>query len=306
MRIERSYSFISDSEPVRADVFLSDKIESLSRSALTGELCEIYINGNLSKKSDKVRPGDKVDLFYAADVFEKVEPQNIPLDIIYEDENMLVINKAQGMVVHPGAGNPDFTVVNALAYRYGQSFIDKMADECDVSRPGIVHRLDKDTSGVLVIALTAASHASLSKQFQQHTNEKHYYAVCDGFFPKREDDIKCFLIRDPYDRKLFTTSLTRGKDSLSHFRVEKQYSSSALVDVRIFTGRTHQIRVHMKSIGHPVVGDVLYNRKLNRFEGFDLLLHSYSLDINHPVSGERMHFEAPLPKRFEEFEEKYR
>lgn len=308
MRLERSYSFnvSPDQNGFRADAFLSNCIADLSRSALTGDLCEIYINGRLSKKSSKVRTGDQVELFYVADVFENIEKQDIPLDIIYEDRSILVINKAQGTVVHPGAGNPDGTLVNALAFRYGDSFIQSMSDECDITRPGIVHRLDKDTSGVLVIALTPHAHAYLSGQFQQHTTRKTYFAVCDGVFARRAGDISCLLARDPDNRKLFAPSETRGKPSLSSYEVEKQYENSALVKVNIQTGRTHQIRVHMKSIGHPVVGDVLYNKKLSRFPGYPLMLHSRSLEIRHPETGELMLFEAPLPQRFIQFDEQFR
>ena len=346
MRIERSFCFtVEDTEAkLRADAFLASRVSDLSRSALTGENCRITINGKAAKKSDKVAPGDKVDLLYVADVFEKVEPQDIPLDILYEDSDMLVINKAQGMVVHPGAGNPDGTIVNALAFRYGEAFINEMSDECDVSRPGIVHRLDKDTSGVMVIALNAKAHASLSSQFQNRDIEKYYYAFCDGIFQKHEDDIECLLARDKYDRKLFSPvreqkefiiqgglsakrtaeienevyndpkyrlggkadRLQEGKYSKSHYEVVRQFPQAALVKVRIFTGRTHQIRVHMKFIGHPVIGDVMYNNRLSRFPGQPLMLHSYSLQIAHPATGELMRFEAPLPERFAKLEETLR
>ena len=349
MRIERNYGFIVEesdtgsSGKLRVDAFLASRITELSRSALTGDECQILINGKKAKKSDKVSVGDSVELSYAADVFEKVEPEDIPLDILYEDSDMLVINKAQGMVVHPGAGNTHGTVVNALAFRYGQSFIDEMADECDVSRPGIVHRLDKDTSGVMVIALNARAHASLSDQFQNREIEKYYYAFCDGIFQNHEDDIECMIARDRNDRKLFTAvreqreyiiqgglsakktaeienevyndpkyriggSLDRiqGKYSKSHYEVVRQLPQAALVKVRIFTGRTHQIRVHMKYIGHPVIGDVMYNNRLSRFPGQPLMLHSAILEIAHPATGEMMHFEAPLPDRFRELEDKLR
>ena len=300
MRIERSFSFTvpSDNTASRVDSFLSSQITDLSRSALTGDLCEIYINGSPAKKSASVKTGDLVELFYVADVFEKVEKQDIPLDIIYEDSSMLVINKAQGMVVHPGAGNPDGTVVNALAWRYGEDFIKDMADECDIARPGIVHRLDKDTSGVLVIALTPKAHENLSAQFQNRKTEKYYLAFCDGIFAQRTGRVECLLSRDPRDRKLFYANDLRGKTSLSTYEVQRQFEKAALVKVRIHTGRTHQIRVHMKSIGHPVIGDSLYNNRLSRFPGRTLMLHSHSLDICHPVTGEKMHFEAPVPQRF--------
>ncbi len=347
MRIERDYDFIVEdtSSKLRVDAFLASKVQELSRSALTGNDCQILINGSRAKKSDKVVPGDRVELHYVADVFEKVEPEDIPLDILYEDQDMLVINKAQGMVVHPGAGNPNGTIVNALAFRYGQEFIEEMADECDVSRPGIVHRLDKDTSGVMVVALNARAHASLSEQFQSHDEiQKIYYAFCDGIFQNHEDDIECILARDRNDRKLFTAVREQkeyiiqggmtgknaqavinevyndpkyraggmfggrgdGKWSKSHYEVVRQLPQAALVKVRIFTGRTHQIRVHMKYIGHPVIGDAMYNNRLSRFPGESLMLHSTVLEIRHPRTGELMRFEAPLPKRFSELEERLR
>jgi len=347
MRIERDYDFVVDestASKTRVDAFIASKVTELSRSALTGDDCQILINGKKAKKSDKVSPGDSVNLHFVADVFEKVEAEDIPLDILYEDQDMLVINKAQGMVVHPGAGNPNGTIVNALAFRYGQAFIEEMADECDVSRPGIVHRLDKDTSGVMVIALNARAHTSLSEQFQSHDIEKIYYAFCDGIFQKHEDDIECLLARDKNDRKLFAPvqqqrsfiiqgglsakrtaeienevyndpkyrlggSADRhqeGKYSKSHYEVVRQLPQAALVKVQIFTGRTHQIRVHMKYIGHPVIGDVMYNNRLSRFPGASLMLHSSILEINHPTTGERMRFEAPLPERFSELEQKLR
>ena len=345
MRIERNYEFTVEEgvQKQRVDAYLASRIEGLSRSALSNPMSSMTINGRPSKKSDAVKEGDIVSLSYVADVFEKVEPQDIPLDILYEDSSMLVINKAQGMVVHPGAGNIDGTIVNALAYRYGQDFIDAMADECDVTRPGIVHRLDKDTSGVMVIALNAKAHASLSAQFQNREIEKYYYAFCDGIIPKHEDDIECLLARDKNNRKLFVPvkekkyiiqgglskkrtqeimnevytdpkykvggsvdRFSEGKYSKSHYEVVKQLPRAALVKVRIFTGRTHQIRVHMKSIGHPVIGDVMYNNRLSRFPGWSLMLHSSILEISHPDTGEMMHFEAPLPQRFVDLEEALR
>ena len=349
MRIERNFDFtvqetdISGSK-LRVDAFLAARITELSRSALTGDDCVILINDKKAKKSDKVSVGDRVELTYIADVFEKVEAEDIPLDVLYEDSDMLVINKAQGMVVHPGAGNTHGSIVNALAFRYGEAFINEMADECDVSRPGIVHRLDKDTSGVMVIALNSRAHANLSEQFQSHDIEKWYYAFCDGIFPNHSGDIECILARDRNDRKLFAPvreqkeyiiqggltgknaeaiinevyhdpkyraggmfgGRSDGKWSKSYYEVVRQLPQAALVKVRIFTGRTHQIRVHMKYIGHPVIGDVMYNNRLSRFPGESLMLHSAVLNITHPTTGAPMHFEAPLPPRFGALEEKLR
>ena len=300
MKVSKTYEFTVEQKDSgqRADAYLAQKIEALSRSALTGNDCEIIINGKTAKKSDKVNCNDNITLFFAQEVFDKVEPQDIPLEILYEDASMLVVNKHQGMVVHPGAGNVNGTVVNALAFRYGQTFIDSMADECDVSRPGIVHRLDKDTSGVMVIAKTAQSHCELARQFQNREIKKYYYAICDGVFNCHQGEIECLLARDRNNRKLFEVSKTGGKESRSTYVVIRQYVKAALVKVIIHTGRTHQIRVHMKSINHPVVGDVLYNNRVGRFPGKSLMLHSAFIEIKHPVTGEKMTFEAPLPERF--------
>ncbi len=307
MKISRTYDFevTEDEKGLRVDSFLASRITGLSRSALTGKDCEIYINGKEAKKSDKVREEDSVMLFYNAEVFDRVEPQNIPLEILYEDKDMLVINKAQGMVVHPGAGNISGTIVNALAYRYGDRLIEEMADECDISRPGIVHRLDKDTSGVLVIALTASAHEKLAAQFQNREVKKIYRAICDGDFTLPKGTIECRMGRDKNNRKLFCPVQIGGKESKSEYSVVNRYGNFSEVDVRIFTGRTHQIRVHMKSINHPVIGDVLYNKFFNRYPDSTLMLHSHILEINHPVTGERLLFEAPVPERFEAFVNKY-
>ncbi len=307
MKISRTYDFVvtEDEKGSRADAFLASRITNLSRSALTGKDCEIYINGKEAKKSDRVKETDTVLLFYNAEVFDRVEPQDLPLDILYEDKDMLVINKAQGMVVHPGAGNISGTVVNALAYRYGESLIDEMADECDIARPGIVHRLDKDTSGVLVIALTASAHENLATQFQNREVRKSYRAICDGDFTLPRGTIECRMGRDSHNRKLFCPVQVGGKESKSEYTVLKGYKNFSEVEVRIFTGRTHQIRVHMKSIGHPVVGDNLYNNRYNRYPETSLMLHSHILEICHPVTGALLHFEAPIPERFEAFVSKF-
>ncbi|MCR4676451.1 MAG: RluA family pseudouridine synthase [Sphaerochaetaceae bacterium] len=307
MKISRTYEFkvTEDYASNRVDSFLSSNIYDLSRSALTGPDCEIFINGKPSRKSDRVKENDTVMLFYNAEVFDHIEPQDLPLEVLYEDSSMLVINKAQGMVVHPGAGNINGTVVNALAYRYGEKLISEMADECDIARPGIVHRLDKDTSGVLVIALTAKAHENLAMQFQNREVSKRYTALCDGVFTLPSGTVEFMMGRDSCNRKLFSRVQSGGKLSKSEYRVIRQYGSFALTDVRIFTGRTHQIRVHMKSLSHPVIGDVLYNNRANRYPEATLMLHSHILEIYHPVTGVKMHFEAPVPQRFEDFIKRY-
>ena len=258
----------------------------------------------LVKKSFRVRPGDRVTVSWKEEVMEGLVAEDIPLDVIWEDESILVIDKPAGMVVHPGAGNWSGTLVNALLFRYGIDF-STSADEDDdetadpVPRPGIVHRLDKDTSGGMVIAKTAQAHRCLCTQFASHTNEKVYIALVKGLFHKRRGTIDAPIVRKAQDRKLFTTSPDplKGKRAVTHYTVLNQGRGVSFVRLRIETGRTHQIRVHMQSIGHPVLGDPLYSRPDSVFKDTGLCLHALSLTIDHPVTGERMTFRSRMPER---------
>ncbi len=310
----KEYFFVveEDSSPCRVDVFLSRHIPELSRSALGSPGQIITINGKISKKSDIVSPMDEVSLKYKSAAPPVVVGEDIPLKILYEDDDILVINKEQGMVVHPGAGNYRGTVVNALAHRYGADFVERMSalaggipsgtDECgELPRPGIVHRLDRDTSGVMVIALNPSSLARMSEEFQNREVRKVYYALAEGFFAEQDGFIEGFIARDPHDRKRFAVSQTHGKPAKTHYHVQTQMRGYAFVRIRIYTGRTHQIRVHMKSIGHPILGDEIYNRRPYRFGDCSLMLHAYSLELLHPATGEKMRFTAPVPARFSDF-----
>ena len=255
----------------------------------------ISINGKRSKKSAKVKEGDSVHLEYDEEVFEGLEAESIPLDILYEDDDILVINKAQGMVVHPGAGVHNGTVANALLAMYGDDFA---ASEDD--RPGIVHRLDKDTSGVMVIAKNPPSLAELQRQFAEHSTEKHYRAIVKGRFTLPHGVIETGIERDPKDRKKYrdVDDISKGRYAKTSYDVLMDLDGYSLLDVRIYTGRTHQIRVHMKHIGHPILGDPIYGVVDPRMKDAVLMLHAYSIEITHPTTGERMHFEAALPERF--------
>ena len=275
-----------------------DKVSSsfVPRSIFSSDDTIILVNDKRVKKSQKVKVNDKIEILYKEETFEGLEAEDISLNIIYEDDSILVINKECGMVVHPGAGNYSGTVVNALLNKFGDDF-KTLEDEDSTLRPGIVHRLDKDTSGVLLIAKTRFAHQELSKQFSTHTNEKIYIAICKGIFDKRRGCINKNLIRSDQNRKTFTVcDDNKGKSAITHYTVLKQFDGYALVRVRIETGRTHQIRVHMKSINHPILGDVIYSRKDQKFD-VDLCLHALSLTINHPLTGERMTFRAKMPKR---------
>lgn len=298
--IQKKEKSIICEEAGRVDKVLSAFIP---RSVFSLEGTSITVNGKPVKKSFQVRPKDEVTVTYTQETFEGLEAEDIPLDVIYEDESILVIDKKAGMVVHPGAGNWSGTLVNALIHRYGQDFSTSQEeddeDETSALRPGIVHRLDKDTSGVMIVAKTAQAHSSLVSQFQSHSNEKVYIAVVKRPFLKKRGTIDANIVRDAQDRKKFTVSSDprKGKSAVTHYTLLRQNAEYAFIRVRIETGRTHQIRVHMKSIGHPVLGDPIYSRPEGRFESSGLCLHALKLTIDHPLTGERMTFYARMPER---------
>ena len=294
MKKRREYSFVS-AEKGRVDKVAAASL-SIPRTVFSLDTLEILINGKKGKKSSTVNEGDRVELSYDEEIFEGLESEDIPLDIIYEDDDILVINKAQGMTVHPGAGCPNGTLANALLGLYGDDF----STSDDSTRPGIVHRLDRDTSGVMVIAKTREAHQNLSEQFSSHTNEKYYTAIAKGFFPRTAGTIDSRITRDKNNRKKFTVTekKSEGKDALTKYRVISQNMDYALLRVRIYTGRTHQIRVHLLSIGHPVLGDSVYSRRDGEYPDATLMLHASRIVFNHPRTGERMVFRSPLPERF--------
>lgn len=301
MTRQRTESFICSYEG-RVDRASGDLVP---RSVFSLPDTSIIVEGRPVKKSFRVRPGDHVCVTWTEEVFDSIQPEDIPLSVIYEDESILVIDKPAGMVVHPGAGNWSGTLVNALLHRYGEDFStcidedDEEVSSMDLPRPGIVHRLDKDTSGVMVIARTAQAHRSLCSQFALHSTEKVYIAVVKGLFAKKRGTVDAPIVRKAQDRRLFATSPDprKGKSAVTHYTVLRQAKGHAFLRVRIETGRTHQIRVHMQSIGHPIVGDPLYSRPDPAFKDVGLCLHALSLTIDHPVTGERMTFRSGMPRR---------
>jgi len=300
MKIEKKLELVSKlEEKVRVDQFISLNSE-LTRSMLSDKNVIITIDGKKAKRSSMVRCGQIVNVVFEQYIFDGVEKENIPLNVLYEDKDVLVINKEQGMVVHPAPGNFTGTLVNALAYRYGNEFVEEMREDDDVTRPGIVHRLDKDTSGVMVIALNWKSHSNLSSQFASHTTEKIYNCIVKGVLFQKNGKIENFIGRNPRNRKTFSVveNEKKGKYALSYYRVIKQFKEYALVEVIIKTGRTHQIRVHMKHIGHPILGDSAYSKNDSAFPDASMMLHARSLSFTHPETGERMSFETELPERF--------
>ena len=277
---------------VRLDVFLAETGETgLSRSQAARLIREgrVWVNGSgENKPSFLLKAGDDV-LWEIPPVQETaLVAQALPLEVVYQDACIAAVNKPCGMVVHPAAGNPDGTLVNALMYH-----LDHLSGIGGEMRPGIVHRLDKDTSGIMLVAKDDASHRSLSAQLQAHTIEKHYRAVVAGHMKEMEGRIDQPIARSKTDRKKMAVD-PLGKPASTLWRVIEEGRDRTLLDVRILTGRTHQIRVHMASIGHPVLGDVIYAKAWAQ-KAPRLYLHSFSVSFDHPLSGERMTFTAPCP-----------
>ena len=282
--------------PVRADRYIAEHTD-ISRSRLKGE-CTLCINGKEAKLSKNVSEGDVITLELAPlKGPEDIEPQKMDLDIIYEDDNVIVINKEQGMVVHPAAGNFQGTLVNGLLdYVTG---LDEEFDD-DTVRPGIVHRLDKDTSGVIIIAKNPQTHEFLSRQFRDKVTRKTYIAIVRGRLPKKHDIIDTYIVRDRQNRKKFTVpSDPKGKQAITEYQVEKEFGSYTLCRLFPHTGRTHQLRVHMQHLNAPILGDPVYSRADSRFPDATLMLHAASLEIFIPGVETKMMFCAPMPDRFE-------
>ena len=288
---------IADVNNERLDSYISKSNLDLSRSMVQKLIKEnrVFVNGKNEKESYKIKVNDNITIQIEEPKSSKLEAQDIPLNIIYEDNDIIVINKPKGMVVHPGNGNPDNTLVNAvLAHCKGS--LSGIGGEI---RPGIVHRIDKDTSGLIIVAKNDKSHINLSEQIKNHEVTKIYTALVKGNISEDEATIDMPIGRDKKDRKKM--SVTRdGKEAVSHIKVVKRYGNYTLIRVKIDTGRTHQIRVHMAKIGHPVIGDEVYSSGKNEFGVKGQMLHSTILKFKHPISGKEIMLEAPLPQYFED------
>lgn len=254
---------------------------------------EILVNNKIEKPSYVVKNGDNIIINIPEAKQTDLKIQDIPLKIVYEDNDILVINKPKGMVVHPAPGNPDGTLVNAvMAHCKGN--LSGIGGEL---RPGIVHRLDKDTSGLIIIAKNDKAHIAMSNQIQNRQVKKVYYALVRGVVPENEATINMPIARSTKDRKKMAVD-RKGKKAITHFKVLQRFQKYTLLEVTIETGRTHQIRVHMAEIGHPVVGDYIYSNGKNEFNVEGQMLHAISLDFKHPITNKDMHLEAPLPEYF--------
>ncbi len=286
--------FIIDVPGERIDSYIASVTE-LSRSNVQKliESGAILVNGKPCKANYKLRTGDVAEIQMPEPEDIEALPENIPLDIIYEDSDIIVINKARGMVVHPAAGNYTGTLVNALLYHCKD-----LSDINGVRRPGIVHRIDKDTTGLLAVAKNNNAHLVLAEQLQDHTMSRVYYAVVEGIIGENSGTVNAPIGRHDNDRKKMAVNTRVGKPAVTHFEVIERLDNCTLVKCRLETGRTHQIRVHMAYTGHPVTGDPVYGIKNNRgMEG--QALHAGELTLIHPATGQPVTFKAPLPEDFE-------
>lgn len=280
---------------MRLDAWLAANEPEHSRSRWQALIKEeaVTVNGESAKRNAKLMEGDRVAWSIPEPVSSEVLPEDIPLDILYEDTHIIAVNKPAGLVVHPAAGNESGTLVNALLHHCTD-----LAGIGGEKRPGIVHRLDKDTSGVMVVAKTEAAMNELARQFKERETGKEYIAIVRGVPQPPTGTIEAPIGRHPIHRKKMSINVRNGRHAVSHYRVEEAFNAASLVSVKIETGRTHQIRVHMAHIRHPVVGDALYGRN-STIQATRQMLHAAKLFISHPDTNERMEFNAPLPQDME-------
>lgn len=285
-------TFTVDTGGERLDAFLAKELKELSRSHLqkliTAE--KVTVNGQSKKANFKVTAGDYIEISLPEPDVIDIKPENIPLDILYEDNDIIVINKPRGMVVHPAAGVESGTLVNALLFHCKD-----LSGINGVIRPGIVHRLDKDTSGVMVAAKNDAAHLSLAEQIKNKTAKRVYNAIVFGNIKESGGTINGDIGRNPNDRQKMAIVTVNGKPATTKFKVIERFGQYTLIECHLLTGRTHQIRVHMTSIGHPLVGDPKYGKGKSPFKIEGQALHSMNLTLKHPRTNEEMYFEAPLP-----------
>lgn len=296
------YTANEEQNNMRLDKYLSSIITDKSRSFIQGliEKENVIVNGKKVKSNHKVKKGDIVEVNIEEPEMLNVEPENIPIDIMYEDKDVIVVNKPQGMVVHPGPGNYNGTLVNALLYHCSD-----LSSINGVIRPGIVHRIDKDTSGVLVIAKNDEAHNKLSDQLKEHSMKREYYAIVEGRLKNDNGIINKPIGRNKKDR-LKMGIVEDGKHAVTHYYVLERYNGYTLVKCVLETGRTHQIRVHMASIGFPLVGDPLYGFKKQKFNLQGQVLHAKTLGFIHPSTNKYMEFNSELPEYFKKLVEKLR
>ncbi len=284
-----------DQENIRIDKFLSKKLD-YSRSIIIKMLEKgaILVNGKIVKPSFLVHYEDSIEVVKEYEKESTLKPNEMCLDIVYEDNDIMVINKPAGVVVHPGSGNHENTLANGLLY-----YTENLSDINGDARPGIVHRLDKDTSGLMLVAKSNKAHEILAEDFKVHAVKREYVALLNGVFPSNEAKIDAPIGRDPKNRKKFMVTSVNSKEAITYLKVLKRYKKHTLVSLNLETGRTHQIRVHMKYIGYPVFNDPVYNHQV--IPNVGQFLHSKTITFIHPITKKEMFFSSSLPKYFLEY-----
>ena len=286
----------------RIDKYLSEQLEDMTRSHIQKLIKEnmVRINGMTVKSNFKLSASDQIEVEIPELKEPDILPENIPLDILYEDQDILVVNKPKGMVVHPAPGHYTGTLVNAIMYHCK----DNLSGINGVMRPGIVHRIDMDTTGSLLICKNDRAHQALAKQLKEHSITRKYHAIVHGRLKEDEGTIDKPIGRHPIDRKKMSVHCTNGREAVTHYRVLKRFQQFTYIECQLETGRTHQIRVHMSSIGHPILGDQVYGPAKCPYKLQGQTLHAKVLGITHPTTGKYMEFDAPLPDYFQGLLEK--
>ena len=283
---------VVETDNKRLDQYLAEKLDiSRSKAQKLIKDDQVLVNGKNVNSSYQVKIDDEIEVDEELDFEMNVEPENIPIDIIYEDDDLLIINKASGMVVHPAPGHYTGTLVNALLYKF-----DLKSGEHN--RPGIVHRLDKDTSGLMLVAKNEFTHEKLSEMISKKEVERKYLAIVDGLIKHETGTIDAPIGRDLNNRQKMAVTEVNSKDSITHFKVLERFNNNTLIECLLETGRTHQIRVHMSYIGYPVTNDPLYGR--GKATEFGQMLHSYSIKLNHPRTGKELSYTVEPPKEFQQ------
>ena len=282
----------------RLDSFLAEKNTAKYTRSFIGKMIE----ENLVLYNGKIKTGDRIELFEKEPEPLAVKGEEIPLEIVYEDDDLMVINKPRGMVVHPAPGHTSGTLVNAVLSHAGES----LSSINGVLRPGIVHRIDKDTSGLILVCKNDFSHKALAKQLEEHSITRRYHAICSGRLKEEQGTVSAPIGRDEKNRKQQAINYKHGKEAITHYRLLENLQNASLLECRLETGRTHQIRVHMKSIGHPLLGDPLYGPKKNLYAIKGQALHAMVLGFVHPRSEEYMEFSADYPEDFQKLLNKLR